>query len=342
MAHDDWAIVVGITDYSVVQGDARLKITPLKSPHLDAQDFCDWLTSPAGGGLAPDGDHHIWRIVWPDGAAVSSEDQVEPAIRRAVRAIQQTADLNASQGKPRRVGRRLYVYMAGHGFSPREDQTALLMPDFSADCMGPPYHWLGEYTANWFYEAGYFDEVLLFMDCCRRIQGFPALHMPFPPKRAVNYQQGKRFFVLAAKRGLETWEQKRPDGEVRGIFTTALLNGLRIGGQVTTRSLRDYLVNTLQAAAPEVREVDDFVINQAHPLTYPVTIHLPPGAIGTDVEVQMRRWVASRWEVKAQTTAAADTWQVHLEPDIYKAVVPALHLGMLFEVDGEGEVHVRF
>lgn len=337
MAHDDWAIVVGITDYSVVQGDARLKIAPLKSPHLDAQDFCAWLTNPSGGGLDPGPNHHIWRIVWPDGATVSSEEQVEPAIRRAVRAVQQAADLNASQGKGRRVGRRLYIYMAGHGFSPREDQTALLMPDFSSDCMGPPYHWLGEYTANWFYEAGYFDEVLLFMDCCRTIQGFPALHMPFPVKRGVNFQRGKRFFVLAAKRGRETWEQPRPDGQVRGIFTTALLNGLHMGGQVTTWSLRDYLENTLQAAAPEVGVVDDFVITQAETLAYPVTIHLPAGAIGLDIQVQMSRRI-----VKQQATAAAETWLVHLEPDFYKAVIPALSLERLFEVDGEGEVHVRF
>ena len=90
------------------------------------------------------------------------------------------------RGRPRgRLGRRLYIYMAGHGIAPGENQTALLMANANYDKRryGTGYHVIGEYVAGWVADAHYFDEILLFMDCCREIQAVPAPNMPWGPLR---------------------------------------------------------------------------------------------------------------------------------------------------------------
>src|SRR4051794_1621027 len=98
MAVDDKGIVVGITNYP--------GITTLKGPELDAEDFYDWLTSPKFGDVPGD---RVEKIV-TSGYATSPKPTEEVA--------QAFDDMHAeafASGIPKRLGRRLYVYAAGHG-----------------------------------------------------------------------------------------------------------------------------------------------------------------------------------------------------------------------------------
>src|SRR5438046_2507751 len=104
MAIDDRGIVVGITTYP--------DLAQLDGTENDANEFYEWLTSPAGGDVpAPQVD----RIV--------SSDYQPPKIPAPTR---QPSALDVEQtfnrlhreaigvtGVPKRLGRRLYVYVAG-------------------------------------------------------------------------------------------------------------------------------------------------------------------------------------------------------------------------------------
>ena len=88
------------------------------------------------------------------------------------------------------------------------------------------------------------------MDCCRE-------SYPGSPMNAIGYgdltgNQGKRFFAFGTKWKKVSWERAMPDGKIHGVFTTALLTGLKgaavdsTSGQVTARTLRNYLLNCMK------------------------------------------------------------------------------------------------
>ena len=333
MAADDWAIVIGITYYPNLDKNAR----PLQGAHLDAHAFYDWLLDSTGGAVPPE---NATLILWPPGSDVAKARGVHGAIFDAVDNLRQISKRNAERGDGKRIGRRLYLYMSGHGFSPREDQTALAMPNVDADCVGPGYHWLGEYTADLFYFQACFDEVLLFMDCCRTTVAIPALNEPWGRRDDLRaYSNVKAFYAFAAKRGLTAHEQRDPAGNMRGVFTTALLAGL-CGGvpdppsddRITTGSLRDYLTNILGSPGPEFTKADPIEVCIAQRI-YPVTIHLSPHTGGRQVQVRDQRFV-----VVADTLAVPPVWQLSLKPGHYEARIKELGLEQPFAVQGTGAV----
>ena len=339
MAAVDWAIVVGITSYPNLGPNTK----PLQGPHLDAQAFRDWLVDPAGGGVPPD---NIRLILWPPGSDTEKMGSVHAEIRGAVDELRRLANRKAQQGEGKHIGRRLYVYMSGHGFSPRseETETVLLMPNADVvQCVGPSFHWPGVYTANFFYKQACFDEVLLFMDCCRTQVSLPSLDEPWNfQDDLVLYPNVKAFYAFAAKRGLAAYEQEDAAGNKRGAFTMALLAGLRGGApespsddRITTESLRRYLYSTLAAPGPEFTKIDPIELSRAQK-TYPVTIHLPPNTGDRQVQV-----CDQRLTIIESAAAALPGWQLSLKPGYYEARIQELGPGQLFEVQGTGAVDVH-
>ena len=80
---------------------------------------------------------------------------------------------------------------------PGTTQTALLMANADGDHTGAIYHILGQYTANWFYKAKYFEEVILLMDCCRENQKDMGLNMSFKDINAPGaVNKVKRFYWI--------------------------------------------------------------------------------------------------------------------------------------------------
>ncbi len=338
MTNTDWAIVVGVQIYP--------GLTSLGGPKNDAEAFCEWLVDEKGGAVKP---KQVKLIVTPPDRDFQSADDAEPTelkVRKAAEAIQKQANNNLLKTGKKYVGRRLYLYFAGHGFSPRNDQTALLMADATKQHVGPPYHWLGDYTANWFWQAGYFDEIMLFMDCCRENYDLPAVNMPWLDEVCVDFKERvKRFYAFATGWTLLSRELADQNGTVRGVFTSTLLEGLRSRAtevntnRVTTRSLQKYLTDSIPTLRDSDFTTDDFVITTVADASniFPVNIKIPVHAAGCRIEV----WDSAQM-VDSTSADGVQVWQVNLGKGFYKTVIPAMGLSKLFEVNGAGEPDVEF
>jgi len=169
---------------------------------------------------------------------------------------------NIDENKGPRIGRRLYLYMAGHGIAPsasravNQYESALLMADARSNFYGATYHIAGAYTANWFSLNGCFDEIFLFMDCCRSDESVMAINEFLPDERGDG--SARRCYIFGTK-----WAQNAREkplvsegGAVRGVFTKTLLDGLSGGavitdpdqpgqGIITVSSLKGYIYENI-------------------------------------------------------------------------------------------------
>jgi hypothetical protein len=241
MQPDHYAIVIGLSSYPTL-GDPPP--ADLKGPERDADAVVAWLTDPKGGGLPPENVKLIRSSDFhspPEPAPIG--DQIAKATFIWLDSI---AKKNQQAGNGRRVGARLYLYAAGHGFSPRANQACLLAGDaaeeqYSANVF--PSGWI-----EWFQDAEYFREFVLWMDCCMdRV----SLTQPTPPPVAAiggGTAPARTFIGFAAPRPLKAVERPIPEdgNQWHGVFTWNLLLGLRGAaanrfGVVTAQSLADWL-----------------------------------------------------------------------------------------------------
>src|SRR6185436_3062104 len=120
----------------------------------------------------------------------------------------------------------------------------------------------GRIYAAYFMKAGIFDEVALFMDCCRDVVPtlVPRL-LTYADLTSIAQQPIDRGYYVFATEWSRNSREKEIDGQVRGVFTAALLAGLRgkaadAAGAVTTTSLSEYLREHMKdLLTPE--EIDD-------------------------------------------------------------------------------------
>jgi uncharacterized caspase-like protein len=307
---DDWAIVVGVQHYpglsnSIGANDA------LKGPVNDAIDFHQWVVDPQGAAVPPAQARLFIQTNLPlSGSAlppltpreiISARPNILD-IQAMLFEFTAKAAENRQKGLGQQVGRRLYIFLAGHGIEPGIafpgifPGPALLL----ANCTAGDYsqHVLGRQLANWFYLCSYFKEVLLFMDCCRdNTWTTPARPLATQPCNGTDL--GKYFYAFGAK-----WDRRSREqdfgGVTHGIFTTALLDALRGGAsdpitqKVTIGSLRDCVPQIMEELAPNRVDPqrpdfeplgDDFVVCVAPPKLYPVTIALPSVAVGNKFKV---------------------------------------------------------
>jgi len=245
MAADDHAIVVGINRYP--------SLSDLGGPENDATDFANWLKKPDGGGVP---GNRIALILSSHYAEAGNPLDAEPTTARVERAFDDLYE--EGTGNAGRAGRRLYIYLAGHGFAPDIEEAALLMANAARGRTG--HHIPGRPYANWFRKAAYFDEVVLFMDCCR--DNLPRAPLRAPPYEVINSgTAARRYYGFATKWSRTSREKKLADGRVSGVFTKALLAGLSGGaadasGTITGTSLQDHVFNTVPSLLPanEIQE----------------------------------------------------------------------------------------
>jgi len=247
MADTDYAIVIGVGSYPSF-GATEQEAQDLLGPDSDAAAVYAWMGDPDGGGITDPGRIRVVRT-----SAVPANGGAAPwppkqAILDEFDRLESLSQQNTMAKRGARVGRRLYVYASGHGFARRRKEGAV----FAADATRIRRHhvftsgWL-----EWFANAGYFDEAVLWMDTCM----WPDSATPL---ETVGYRTllastgGARIFsAFAARFPLQAVE--RPiDGAVRGVFTYTLLQGLRGGAadpvtrEVTSTTLRNYLTNHMR------------------------------------------------------------------------------------------------
>ncbi|SRR6266567_394584 len=353
-SEEDQAIIVGVQCYPVLED--------LGGPENDARAFEDWVRSRRGGNVPRKNVELIVTSQFrPPFRSVDLARPTAERVHQAFKKLQNIADANAARGLSRRVGRRLYIYMAGHGFAPRDDQTALLMANATKMRLGPGYHILGQYNADWFFKAGYFDEIVLFMDCCRELCAVPALDMPYGEIIAIDRVERQRLYGFGTKWSRLSRERPIAGGAVRGVFTEVLLEGLwgaacepNSGGQITADSLRNYLLDEKiwqSFLAPEDRDDPEvpkhpdvpnlgtnfLLVTINPPPLYPVIIHLNPGALGKHVDVLYGK---DDFHLVDTVIAKNLEWRLLLERGTYLAEIPTDRLRTPIVVNGRGEIHV--
>ncbi len=234
MGENDYALIVGITRYP--------SLSDLSGPVNDAKSFQKWLLDR---GNVPKKNIHL--IVTPDNAATMRRKNARPVRDQVVNALLDILDNENERGK---VGRRLYLYLAGHGYANQVNDAALLM----ANAGGRSYPAVpGAQFANWFRAAAKFQEIVLIMDCCRDDFGaIPPQPLPWPEENSPDAANVKYFHAFAAQAYRKAREQLLPpDGTVRGIFTHALITALELAvpepdGSITGAAVKNYVLNYIR------------------------------------------------------------------------------------------------
>ena len=240
MAENDYAMVVGINHYR--------GLDDLEGPENDAEDFAAWLRSPTGGAV-PTG--HIALLTGSrlnGGTPVPNMDQIDSAFER----LHTGLDTNGT------TGRRLYIFLAGHGFDREGDDAALLCATATRRRLGD--HISGKRYWQWFLAAALFDEVAIFMDTCR--DAYPQI--PFrdaPWTKEIRPKPGiRRCRGFATRWGYQSRERPDPDDpslRVRGLFSKALVETLG-SGRLTGEQVKAFTINRLRELVPgdEYQEPD--------------------------------------------------------------------------------------
>src|SRR5579884_882934 len=147
---DDYGIVVGINVYPA--------LTPLLGPEADAAEFNRWLVSGTGGRVPM---RNVKRILSSDYSAPDPNDRTtwQPALDALKQLFWKYWDItlrNDAKGDSR-VGRRLWVFLSGHGITPVRapdpdlDNAALLAATAAPGNYGE--HFTAYSWVRWFRDA---------------------------------------------------------------------------------------------------------------------------------------------------------------------------------------------
>ncbi|QND61614.1 caspase family protein [Mesorhizobium huakuii] len=273
---DDHALVVGINDY--VAG-----INTLQGAINDCNLFCRWLVDPTMGGLNP---ANISLVV-----SAGHQPPAEP-VRNQIEDILATYFDRANTGWL--GGRRLYLFLAGHGLSrppPNHRDCALVMADARPNLLRGL---LGGVAADSMRLTGLFKEVMLVMDTCAEVSGPAELlcNLPFygdvtlTPRRPFLHIHAASWNATAAEKLLPDPLDPGAAGSWQGVLTNALLRGLTTAsddaGRITSSSLKRF-IDAAAAGGPRI-EFDDGEPGAPTPMVFgtprgvPVNVSLRNGA----------------------------------------------------------------
>ena len=229
----DWALCVGIGTYT-----ASSKLVALPGALNDARAIHDWIIDPHGGAVPK---LQAKLILSP---ATQNEDDPNPpaqSIEGFLRARFRDAEASRQRGDGFIAGRRLWLYFSGHGigFPDDDNDTGLLAADALPPLRDLP-HVAGKAWAELFRVTRAFEEVVLFMDCCRLETNRTALRKPAVQSLLAN-PQGKMmaaFAVSPSKAAHET--NSTVHGVPRGKFTVEL-EKLLVNPPKTPMTAREFL-----------------------------------------------------------------------------------------------------
>lgn len=235
MANDDhYAILLTINRYP--------GLSDLNGPENDGKDFAAWLLDPRYGNL-PDDPEHICRIHSSDFTTATDPYDALPTELELKRVLNRW--LMTSDGWHDRIGERLYLFFAGHGFTAGShiNDPAL----FSAVAQSNDTAHIAVFRyASKIANAGFFDEIVLVTDFCQDVLKASQVHEP--SWKAPDRQRTgdvRLFQAYGAPRGRKSFERDiGPDGASRGLFSSVLMEALRNApaeddGWVTDRTVKD-------------------------------------------------------------------------------------------------------
>jgi hypothetical protein len=254
----NWGLVVGIDRY-------WSETASLKGAVRDALSMRDWLLDPAGGNVPKDNLFPVLACTKdspdPDDS-VPWEQGTKANITLAVNNLVQL-----SGGK----GERLFFYYAGHGLTTRvsnRDESALLATDFTEVLTDNSI----ALRSLWeYFETLQFEDQFFFVDACRNEppwgdSAFELGRWTLPRSRDPGLPPVQQFVLYATSPKLKTVEDRADPGQEHGVFTEALLAGLRGNGaakawswdrrcyEVRWERLVDYVKNRVEGEKRQVAE----------------------------------------------------------------------------------------
>lgn len=340
----DRAVVIGIRRYSDATPDGSSWVTNLNGPDNDADAVTEWLRQPDGGGLPAANINTVRSADLPD--PFPDKDSAGPQQRAVERAFDDVADLDPTAFEDQYAGRRLYVYVSGHGYARQRDEAALVTAEAKR---ARPLNVLVTSWMDWLWDAARFKEYVLWVDTC-------ATRVPLTflkpcdrnPDHSLNAADGRQFTAFAAGFDKRAVENQMSDGLWHGVFTYALLQGLNgeASRPITTSSLRDYLLNNMSsfmrddqrsnsaiAKEPAFARTDELVFGQpAQRPTFAVTLRFPPEWVGKRVTIS----VGATSPLIAETVLQQAVWTPQLEAGAYAVFAPELGHFQAFAVNGSG------
>jgi hypothetical protein len=340
---EDFAIVAGITDYA--------SLCTLTGPENDAQQFYDWVTTT--GKVAPSRAQYLSSSTYP-GHNGRRDKPDHALIDDAFRTLLKLSRAQRAYGSNPKIGRRLYVFLAGHGFAPGYDLTsrvlALLTADYDEEDLTD-----GHVAAPLYQKhvgaSGAFDEILLFMDCCGTNAYRPGARNPFAPPVLPKHKP-RLFFAAAAEPGKITREATRTRGtRARGVFSLALEDALSgkaaHNSRITNVTLAAYLSRHMRTLVDPLDLDDDEVSKEPYIESYPplvefdlfnnvplalsrVTFNVDAGLVGLNYEI-------SDGSVLLWKGVTGASFQRAFETGTFKLTVGG---GLEISFDVTGDMHV--
>jgi hypothetical protein len=337
---DHYAVVVGITTYP----DPFLK--DLRGPVRDAHEFCQWLADPDGGDLEA---QNIKRLLTTDfhPPGPTGPQDAHPIPNEIDTLFEQFV----IQGLQGRIGERLYIFVAGHGFS--DTQNIENNSLYTANARGSfPYNTAITQYASWFHRCAVFDEIVLIMDCCRTKIPMHSPNLPPLPisQGSARASRVKKFYAFAAGWGQEAREKELDDGTWSGIFTTALLKALKNAkpdsqGHVAGQGVKNYVHNVFKSVAGAIPvEPPDIQVDSSRDIIF----RKSADAGAHSVEIFMQTYTGletlvfynGSGEEILQAQATSRLMAFDFEPGFYKVVVADTDRSELFEVPADAKVTV--
>jgi hypothetical protein len=232
-----FAIVVGIDRYPSF-GD-------LAGACADAGAFRDWLVHPQGGNVPT--ENLRLRL----SAAARDVRDAEPIKIQ----IDRDLDQFVAAARQATVPSRLYLYFAGHGIAPLRSTAAGVMANALRN---PKECWNLAFDTyfTWLRRCADFAEVVLFSDCCRSLSdaeaGAPQHDVCRRDQRAASFGPQRYLVVHGADVNALSYEREQQRGQIRGTFTTVLLEGLwgaaaSRSGSVDATTLKDFVQRAMPA-----------------------------------------------------------------------------------------------
>jgi hypothetical protein len=372
-----WAFVVAVNDYF-----DRDAFPALKGALGDGLDFTRWVNSESGGNAnlvrtlpkflkeladRPTEEPVVaFRFNTTDPhASWTAPDQANPSAAQIEAELKNLHDL-AVANLPRVEGRvrRLFIYCAGHGFASNfgdigEDRLPAFL---TADATGATNsHVLLWNYARAFYNAGIFDQVFIFIDCCQHSVNADKRRLKLDLQTDQNGLSERRFIPIVAAPPSGSALEFEKNGKVSGLFTQALLAGLSgdacaADNTISALGLRNYLYNNIHAFLPdELYELSNSVSNpvcdwkpdglpesefdqlQIVKITGPrplftVQIFVPPQYRSATLRILDIR--PSGDQSQAEITAPPDCWELQLPRKMYVVHVVDNGFEQPFEVTG--------
>ena len=338
----DWAIIVGINFYP--------GFTHLKGPVYDAMQFKKWTLAR---GFVPD-DQAL--MIPSSETCPGALTEAKPTMDQVTDAFARLVD-SAKAKKNHYLGRRLYLFISGHGIVATRDaapdfrEAALLMANANAERLG--FHIGIRSRAEWFRGLGIFDEVVVFADCCRDLEDNVPPTPPFElPAWRPQRPEGRQFYAFPTMLNSKSWERGFGTPEqVRGIFSYVVVEALNNQklyseeGTLPASRLEQHLYATVPALNGKQNPIIDYAHNDNnaeiilakwyHRARQKVNVHFAPPVAGA--EAQIFRGVGAG--VPLAKGPADNDWGVELDAGFfYKVTIPGTGRSSLFEVTGNDEV----